>query len=257
MLRPRDLFLSAALGSAILSATLFAGGDGVQAASLMRGWNNVSYLGDAKPPSEALASISGQYSAVYRWDPVTQAYQLYAPGVPGFANTLTALNPGDAIWLNYTSESGQLNTGSVGSGGTAGPGKVSIAASAFMPMNDLAIYEKSYNQIAPVGTDQASQRYFAPISLPNGVSITSMTAAFEGTGETVKVRLDYTPITNGDATASVYKLVEVISSAGASPLTANAFAHTVDNGANVYFLVVDLTGGSASKLRGVSVSYTN
>jgi hypothetical protein len=30
----------------------------------------------------------------------------------------------------------------------------------------------------------------------------------------------------------------------------------VDNGANVYFLVVDLTGGSASKLRGVSISYT-
>ena len=89
----------------------------------------------------------------------------------------------------------------------------------------------------------------------NGASITSMTAAYEGTGETVKVRLDYTPITNGDATASVFKLAEVISSSGAAPQTANAFAHTVDNGANVYFLVVDLTGGAASKLRGVSISY--
>ena len=259
MLRPRNLFLSAAMGSAILGATLFTSGDGAHAAALLRGWNNVSYLGDAKPPSEALASINGQYSSVYRWNPVDQTYLLYAPGVPGFANTLTSLNPGDAIWLNYTADSGQLNTGSVGSGGSgsvSGPGKISVAASAFMPMNDLAVYEKSYNQIAPVGTDAASQRYFAPISLPNGASILSMTAAFEGTGDTVKIRLDYTPITNGDATASVYKLVEVTPAGGASPVTASSFAHTVDNGANVYFLVVDLTAGPASKLRGVSVSYT-
>ena len=259
MLRLRNVILAAALGSTALGATFVSGDGGAHAASLMRGWNNVSYLGSAKPPSEALVSISGQYSSVYRWDPVTQGYQLYAPGIPGFANTLTSLNPGDAIWLNYTAESGQLNTGSVGSGGTtsaAGPGKVSIAASAFMPMNDLAIYEKSYNQIAPVGTDAASQRYFAPISLPNGASITSMTAAFDGTGDTVKVRLDYTPLNNGDATTSVFKLVEVTSAGGTSPVTVTAFAHTVDNGANVYFLVVDLTGGAASKLKGVSVSYT-
>lgn len=43
---------------------------------------------------------------------------------------------------------------------------------------------------------------------------------------------------------------------GRLPQTATAFAHTVDNGANVYFIVVDLTGGPASKLKGVSISYT-
>ena len=245
--------LSVAVG---LSA--FAGSDeNARAASLARGWNNVSYLGTTAAPADALSAITGQYSSVYRWDPVSQAYQLYAPSAPGYANTLTALNPGDAIWVNYTEATGTLNTGHPESTGTSGPGKISIAASTFQPMNDLAIYEKTFNQVAPVGTDAASQRYFAPVSLPDGVSITSMTAAFDGSGDTVKVRLDYTPLTNGDATASVYKLVEVLSSAGSSPQTANAFAHTVDNGANVYFLVVDLTGGSASKLRGVSIAYTD
>jgi hypothetical protein len=46
------------------------------------------------------------------------------------------------------------------------------------------------------------------------------------------------------------------STSGPSPVTAPAFAHTVDNSANVYFLVVDLNGGPAAKLRGVTVAYT-
>jgi hypothetical protein len=241
-----------------VSAGAIIGNDrDARAAQLLHGWNNVSYLGASAPPSQAFSGISGQYSAVYRWDPAVQAYQLYAPGVPGFVNTLTQVNPGDAIWVNYTQQSGELNTGSVGSGGTtSGSGKLSIAASTFMPMNDLAIYEKNFNQLNPVGTDAASQRYYAPVSLPQGATVTTMTAAFEGSGDTVKIRLDYTAFTNGDTSSSVFKLAEVLSSAGSSPQSANAFAHQVDNGANVYFLVVDLTGGSASKLRGVSISYT-
>ncbi len=232
-------------------------GHDANAAQLLRGWNNVSYLGGAAAPSEALSGIAGQYSAVYRWDAATQTYQLYAPGVPGFVNTLAQVNQGDAIWVNYTQQSGELNTGSVGSTTPgSGAGKLSIAASTFTPMNDLAIYEKSFNEVKPVGTDVASQRYFAPVTLPHGATITTMSAAFEGSGDTVKIRLDYTALTNGDTSSAVFKLAEVLSSAGSSPQTATAFAHTVDNGANVYFLVVDLTGGPASKLRGVSISYT-
>jgi hypothetical protein len=83
-----------------------------------------------------------------------------------------------------------------------------------------------------------------------------MTAHFEATGGEVHVRLDYTPMSNGEAPAQIYKLVEVLSTSGGSPQTATAFAHTVDNGANVYFLVVDLTGGAGTKLRGVSVAWT-
>jgi hypothetical protein len=232
-------------------------GHDVHAAQLLRGWNNISYLGASAPPSEALNAISGSYSAVYRWDPQSQTYQLFAPGAPAFVNTLSQINAGDAIWVNYTQNSGELNTGSVGGNTPAsGSGKLSIAASTFLPTNDLAVYEKSFNQVHPTGTDSASQRYFAPVTLPHGVSITTMTAAFEGTGDSVKIRLDYTPLSNGDQAGSVFKLAEVLSSAGTSPQTASAFAHTVDNGANVYFLVVDLTAGPASKLRGVTISYT-
>jgi hypothetical protein len=257
MPRLRILATGAALSLTLLFAIIIGGDQHARAVSLTRGWNNVSYLGAAKPPADALSAINGKYSSVYRWDPVAQQYQLYAPSAPAFANTITQLNSGDAIWVNFTEAQGALNTGSVSTGGTSGTGKLSIAASTFQPMNDLAIYEKSFNQIAPVGTDAPSQRYFAPVILPDGATVASMTAAYEGSGDTVKIRLDYTPLANGDANASVFKLVEVLSSGGASPQTAQAFQHTVDNGANVYFLVVDLTGGSASKLHGVSIAYTD
>lgn len=257
-MRMRYWLATIALTAVVGFAAVAGRGHDARAAQLLHGWNNISYLGSSAAPSEALNGISGQYSAVYKWDPSTQAYQLYAPGVPGFVNTLTQINPGDAIWVNYTQAQGEINTGSVGNTGTpsGGSGKTSIAASTFVPMSDLAVYEKNFNQLHPVSNDVASQRYYAPLYLPQGATITTMTAAFEGTGDTVKIRLDYTAITNGDTSASVFKLAEVLSSAGASPQTATAFAHTVDNGTNVYFIVVDLTGGPASKLRGVSVSYT-
>lgn len=252
------LAAAAILALALASAGVLLTPHVAGAAQLMRGWNNISYLGAAAPPAQALAPLTGEYTAVYRWDPATQSYQLYAPGVPGFVNTLTTLNPGDAIWLHYTGNTREFNTGAPPSqqnpGG--GSGKISIAASTFVPASDLAVYEKGFNQLYPLSTDPSSHRYFAPVNLPHGATVTSMTAAFEGTGDTVKIRLDYTPISNGDAPGLVYKLAEVLSSAGPSPQTAQAFTHQVDNAANVYFVVVDLTGGPASKLRGITISYT-
>jgi hypothetical protein len=256
-MRIRIALATMALTAITAFGAIAGNGHDAHAAQLLKGWNNISYLGSSAPPSEALSGIAGEYNAVYRWDPVAQAYQLYAPGVPGFVNTLSQVNPGDAIWVNYTQNQGELNTGNVGNttpGG--GSGKLAIAASTFQPMSDLAIYEKDFNELNPVGTDVPSQRYFAPVTLPHGATITTMSAAFEGSGDTVQIRLDYTALTNGDTSSAVFKLAEVLSSAGSSPQTATAFAHTVDNGANVYFLVVDLTGGAASKLRGVSISYT-
>lgn len=250
--------LTPALVLALLAGAFLARDRAASAAQLLRGWNNIAYFGQAASPAQALAPLTGEYTAVYRWDPATQAYQLYAPGVPGFVNTLTTINPGDAIWVHYTGSGREFNTGAPPSGSVpaGGSGKLSIAASTFVPASDLAVYEKSFNQLYPLNTDPASQRYFAPVHLPHGATITTMTAAFEGTGDTVKIRLDYTPITNGDTPGAVYILAEVRSSAGPSPQTASAYAHQVDNGANVYFLVVDLTGGTASKLRGVTISYT-
>jgi membrane protein insertase Oxa1/YidC/SpoIIIJ len=81
--------------------------------------------------------------------------------------------------------------------------------------------------------------------------------AAPSTGGDVQIRLDYTALANADAdTGPVYKLAEVLSTAGPSPLTTQAYAHVVDNSANVYFLVVDPTGGPATKLFGVSIGAT-
>lgn len=261
MLRIKRSILAAAMTAGVLAVAVIAAAPDAGAASgsttLVRGWNNVAYFGDAKAPADALSGIAGQYSSVYRWNASTQSYALYAPAAPAFANTITQVQPGDTLWINYTQNSGSFATGTTtGTSGTPANGVISVAASAFMPVDDLAVYEKSYNQVGPVGTDAASKRYFAPVSLPNGSSPTSMTANFVGSGSTVDVRLDYTPLSNGTSEASVFKLAEVLSSSGASPQTVQAFAHTVDNTANVYFLVVDLTGGSASQLNGVSIAYT-
>ena len=255
----RSTILSS-FGAAIIAGSALLGvarDDGAHASTgLIRGWNNVAYLGATKPPTEALTTIDGKYSAVYRWDAATQEYLLYAPGLPAYATTLTELKTGDAIWVNLTADSGTLPAASNSQTGPSS-GRIAVPASSFSPMSDLALYEKSFNQINPVGTDEHSRRYIAAVNLPDGVGITSMTANYEATGGDVQVRLDYTPLANGNTANQIYKLVEVLSSEGASPRTVSAFTHTVDNGANVYFLVVDLTGGPGTKLRGVSIAYSN
>ncbi|MCK9517622.1 MAG: hypothetical protein M0R74_01140 [Dehalococcoidia bacterium] len=251
--------LRAAVLGGILSAAALASvaiGDVGAATPVIKGWNNVPYFGGTAPPSEALASINGQYQAVFHWDAGTQQYLVYSPNVPDYVNSLRQINTGDAIWVNVSGQGGSL-PGLNLDGTVPTSGKFSVAASTFVPASDLAIYEKGFNELYPVGTDAASQRYFAPVNLPQGASITGMTAHFEATTGQVQVRLDYTPLANGGAPAQIYKLVEVLSTAGPSPQSANAYAHTIDNGANVYFLVVDLTGGPGSKLRGVTISYTN
>jgi len=204
-----------------------------------------------------LTAINGQYDAVYRWNPVSAQYEVYAPNVPGYVNTLTEIKTGDAVWVSLTAQTATM-PGDLAGAAVPTSGKVSIAASTFQPASDLAIFEKSFNQLNPVGSDTESQRYFAPVVLPDGVKVTSMTVAFEASGGNVQVRLDYTPLNNGSTSAQVYKLAEAIGGSGTtSPGTAQAFAHTVDNGANVYFLLVDLTGGAGTKLKGVSIAYSS
>lgn len=215
------------------------------------GWNNIAYSGESQTTSAALAPIEGKYNAAYRWDSQRQVFEFFAPAAPSFANNLDELNEGDSLWLDITKEGAELTAATK-------TGVISIAASTFLPASDLAIYEKKFNELSPVGDDAASQRYYAPLTIPHGATITSMTAAYEasGTGE-VQVRLDYTAIGNADSeTGPVYKLAEALSSQAPSPVTVSAFSHVVDNSANVYFLVVDLTGGPATTLRGVSVAYT-
>ncbi len=247
----RTALALAALGVIAIGATAVGTHEQARAGTaLVRGWNNISYFGESRPPAEAFAGIGGQYSSIYRWNATTQSYEIYAPSMPAFGATLTQVTRGDAVWVNLTADSAVLSS-------SATTGHVAIAASTFTPTNDLAIYEKTFNQLSPVGTDDASVRYYAPVIIPDGATITSMTVAFEAASPaSVQARLDFTPIANGTDVARIYKLVEVLSTAGASPQTAQAFAHTVDNSANVYFLVVDLVGGAGARLRGVSVAYT-
>lgn len=256
MRRKRVFLPGAAITVCAVLASMFAFTEQVRAGSqLVYGWNNVGYYGAAKPPSEALSSIDGKYNAVYRWNAQEQKYELYAPNVPGFVSTLSQINTGDAIWVNLTAQSGSLPSLNL-NGSVPTSGHVSVAASTFLPTSDLAVYEKTFNELYPVDDDDASERYYAPVVLPDGARVTNLTAAFEAQGgATVHLRLDYTPITNGSNNSQVYKLAEVLSSAGSSPQATDAFAHTVDNGANVYFLVVDLVGGAGAKLRGVSIAY--
>lgn len=251
----RRTILGALLAFVVLGSVAIGGSVSEAATPVGPGWNNVPYLGNSAPPSEALAVLQGQYEAVYKWDRASQQYQVYAPGAPEYVNNLTQLNTGDAIWVNVSGQGANLP--GLQTGGSGGPGNYSVAASTFVPMNDLAIYEKTFNELRPLGTDEASKRYFAPVHLPDGATITSMTAAYEAVGGEVQVRLDYTPLTNGSTPNLIYKLVEVLSGSGASPQTGTAYQHTVDNRANVYFLVVDLTGGAGTKLRGVSIAYSN
>lgn len=236
--------------AALLVAAAVAGrnGDARAASALVGGWNNIAYTGGSGTPAQALQSLEGKYSVVYRWDAAAREYDVFAPGAPDVVNTLTQVNPGDALWVHVTAASAQLSTGS-GGGGT-----VSVPASAFLPASDLALYQKDFNQLSPIGSDTESQRYYAPVALPNGASVTNLTAHFAGTG--VRVRLDYTPMGNGTDATKVFILAEANSTAGASPQSVAAYTHTVDNSANVYFLVVDLTAGSASKLHGIAISYS-
>lgn len=251
----RTITFSVVVGALAVFAAMAGAGSGANAAGgLVAGWNNVAYLGANAAPSEALASMAGKYSSVYRWDAVAKKYDVYAPEAPGIVNTLSTLANGDSIWIYVTASSAELSPpANSGNPGSTASGAISIPASAFFPASDLALYEKDYNQLSPVNADAASQRYFAPLNLPQGAKISEMTSHFAGSG--VRVRLDYTPLANGTDANQVYILAETNSTGGASPRTATAFNHTVDNTTNLYFLVVDLTDGSNSKLRGISIKY--
>ncbi len=167
----KTAFIVPVLAAAVFIAVgLTAARPSLAAVGLVQGWNNIAYNGAAAPPAEALSSIEGDYDVVYRWDAEGKKYDVFSPGSPGFANTITTLNTDDAIWLNLTASTATLSA--------VGGGNVSISASTFLPASDLAIYEKSFNELYPVGTDAASQRHYANVAIPDGAVVTSMKMAF-------------------------------------------------------------------------------
>ena len=101
---------------ATLAAAAANGHDASATSQLALGWNNVAYMGDTRAPSEALSGIAGKYAAVYRWNTTTQAYDMYAPSAPAYANSLTSVATGDALWINVTGTGGSLPSVTTGGG---------------------------------------------------------------------------------------------------------------------------------------------
>ncbi|MGH2628833.1 MAG: hypothetical protein ACRDHY_19515, partial [Anaerolineales bacterium] len=78
------------------------GGGSLPFAPMGPGWNLVTYGGDGGAPSQALALLGNDYTAVYHWDG-SRWYRYFRPGVgPSFLNNLTTVAPGQALWILAT-----------------------------------------------------------------------------------------------------------------------------------------------------------
>lgn len=69
------------------------------------GWNLYGYPAQlAQPPSEAFASIAGQYNQVVGYDPrdTTDPWKVYSPDVPGWVNDLSCLHFSRGYWIFST-----------------------------------------------------------------------------------------------------------------------------------------------------------
>ena len=78
---------------------------GTQAAQLQPGWNLVGWTG-ATLVNDALASIAGQFDAVFTWDAVGQAFRSFRPALPGPLNSLDEFEHGDGVWIFVTDTEG-------------------------------------------------------------------------------------------------------------------------------------------------------
>jgi len=59
-------------------------------------------VGGPATVTDALATITGRYSVVWGYDSKAQAWLKYDPTAPSYANTLSALKPGDSYWIVAT-----------------------------------------------------------------------------------------------------------------------------------------------------------
>ena len=70
-------------------------------ATLVAGFNLVTYSGPTQPPAVALASLGAKLVALYAWDPVS-GWQRYLPGLPGYVSNLTEMEAGAAYFIEVT-----------------------------------------------------------------------------------------------------------------------------------------------------------
>ena len=74
---------------------------GVQLA-LSPGMNLVTYAGLSQPVGPVVSSLGGALAGIYAWDGANGHWDRYAPGAPGYANTITTLDPGRVYYIEVT-----------------------------------------------------------------------------------------------------------------------------------------------------------
>ncbi len=66
---------------------------------LSPGWNNVVWSGPRTPITDVIAPLAPRVNRVWAWFAAEQRWRSYSVGAPAIVNRLTALQPGQAIWL--------------------------------------------------------------------------------------------------------------------------------------------------------------
>ena len=66
---------------------------------LSPGWNNVTWSGPRTPITAVIAPLAPRVNRVWAWFAAEQRWRSYRVGAPAIVNRLTALQPGQAIWL--------------------------------------------------------------------------------------------------------------------------------------------------------------
>ena len=70
-----------------------------QSLRLVAGFNEIVWSGSANLVAPALASISGQYAAVFQWNNESQSWRTFRPDAPSFLNDLVRLTTGAVYWI--------------------------------------------------------------------------------------------------------------------------------------------------------------
>ncbi len=142
-------------------------------------------------------------------------------------------------------------------------GRISLPGAAFMPENSDAYTVAEYNTASVLYLDGggAERKFFAPLQLPDGATITSITLDFwqNGISETITAKLRRTSFSG----AGGYTDAEVTSSdqgaTGASVTDTTIDNPTVSNDSYAYAIEADFSDDSKGvnlRLVGVEVTYT-
>ena len=70
--------------------------------TLVAGMNLVTYAGPEQPVLAALASVQDVVMSVYAWDSSTGTWLAFAPGLPGYAEGILSLKPGEAYYVQVS-----------------------------------------------------------------------------------------------------------------------------------------------------------